>query len=71
MHTHFNPGFMLLCGVTSPAPECSSLSCLFLVYLQGEFVSMGVYSSGNSYGVPDDLIYSFPVTIKVSLNVLL
>lgn len=27
---------------------------------------MGVYSTGNSYGVPDDLIYSFPVTIKVS-----
>ncbi|XP_064174299.1 malate dehydrogenase 1Ab, NAD (soluble) [Anguilla rostrata] len=31
---------------------------------EGEFVSMGIYSSGNSYGVPDDLIYSFPVTIK-------
>lgn len=26
---------------------------------------MGVYSSGNSYGVSDDLMYSFPVTIKV------
>ena len=32
---------------------------------------MGVYSSGNSYGVPDDLIYSFPVTIKVRLYVLI
>ncbi|XP_028845132.1 malate dehydrogenase 1Ab, NAD (soluble) [Denticeps clupeoides] len=31
---------------------------------EGEFISMGVYSSGNSYGVPEDLIYSFPVTIK-------
>ncbi|KAJ8365881.1 hypothetical protein SKAU_G00147120 [Synaphobranchus kaupii] len=31
---------------------------------EGEFISMGVYSSGNSYGVPDDLIYSFPVMIK-------
>ncbi|KAG5855631.1 hypothetical protein ANANG_G00051130 [Anguilla anguilla] len=31
---------------------------------EGEFISMGVYSSGNSYGVPDDLIYSFPVVIK-------
>ncbi|XP_056903427.1 malate dehydrogenase 1Ab, NAD (soluble) [Takifugu flavidus] len=30
---------------------------------EGEFVSMGVYSTGNSYGVPDDLIYSFPVQI--------
>nr|KAF6429869.1 malate dehydrogenase 1 [Molossus molossus] len=31
---------------------------------EGEFVSMGIISDGNSYGVPDDLIYSFPVTIK-------
>ncbi|GLD69621.1 UTP--glucose-1-phosphate uridylyltransferase-like isoform X1, partial [Lates japonicus] len=31
---------------------------------EGEFASMGVYSTGNSYGVPDDLIYSFPVQIK-------
>ena len=44
---------------------------LDLFYFQGEFISMGVYSSGNSYGVPDDLIYSFPVTIKVRLYVLI
>ena len=25
---------------------------------------MGVISDGNSYGVPDDLLYSFPVVIK-------
>uniref|UniRef100_A0A667WTX7 Malate dehydrogenase n=1 Tax=Myripristis murdjan TaxID=586833 RepID=A0A667WTX7_9TELE len=31
---------------------------------EGEFISMGVYSTGNTYGVPDDLIYSFPVQIK-------
>jgi len=30
----------------------------------GKFVSMGVCSDGNKYGVPEDLIYSFPVTIK-------
>lgn len=36
---------------------------------KGEFTSMGVYSSGNSYGVPEDLIYSFPVQIQVSLIV--
>lgn len=34
--------------------------------LQGEFVSMGVYASGNSYNIPEDLIYSFPVQIKVN-----
>uniref|UniRef100_A0A2K5ERB4 Malate dehydrogenase n=1 Tax=Aotus nancymaae TaxID=37293 RepID=A0A2K5ERB4_AOTNA len=31
---------------------------------EGEFVSMGVISDGSSYGVPDDLLYSFPVVIK-------
>ncbi|CAD2218712.1 malate dehydrogenase [Angomonas deanei] len=31
---------------------------------EGTHVSMGVYSTGNSYGVPDDLIYSFPCTCK-------
>jgi len=28
---------------------------------QGELVSMGVYSDGTKYGIPKDLIYSFPV----------
>ncbi|XP_070588648.1 malate dehydrogenase, cytoplasmic isoform X1 [Erythrolamprus reginae] len=31
---------------------------------EGEFVSMGVISDGNSYGVPDDLIYSFPIVLS-------
>jgi len=31
---------------------------------EGEFVSMGVISDGNSYGIPDDLIYSFPVVLS-------
>ncbi|KAG8584111.1 hypothetical protein GDO81_008688 [Engystomops pustulosus] len=31
---------------------------------EGEWVSMGVISDGNKYGVPNDLLYSFPVTIK-------
>jgi len=30
----------------------------------GKFVSMGVMSTGNSYGVADGLVYSFPVTTK-------
>lgn len=29
---------------------------------------MGVYAAGNSYGIPEDLIYSFPVQIKVSFG---
>lgn len=39
--------------------------CVLLI--QGEFISMGVYSTGNTYKVPNDLIYSFPVQIKVSM----
>ncbi|XP_054991983.1 malate dehydrogenase, cytoplasmic-like [Sorex araneus] len=30
----------------------------------GEFVSMGVSSHGNPYGLPDDLFCSFPVTVQ-------
>lgn len=39
--------------------------------LQGEWVSMGVYAGGNSYGVPEDLMYSFPVMIKVKAQLTL
>jgi malate dehydrogenase len=31
---------------------------------EGEFVSMGVYSKGNPYQIDQDLVYSFPVSIK-------
>jgi malate/lactate dehydrogenase len=30
----------------------------------GEYVSMGVVSDGNQYGVADNLCYSFPVVCK-------
>ena len=29
---------------------------------EGEFVSMGVWSTGKGYGIPEGLIYSYPVT---------
>ncbi|XP_062376231.1 malate dehydrogenase 1Ab, NAD (soluble) [Sardina pilchardus] len=43
---------------------CDHMRDIWSGTADGEFISMGVYSSGNSYGVPEDLIYSFPVTIK-------
>uniref|UniRef100_A0A8C6UQ33 Malate dehydrogenase n=1 Tax=Neogobius melanostomus TaxID=47308 RepID=A0A8C6UQ33_9GOBI len=43
---------------------CDHMRDLWSGTPQGEFTSMGVYSSGNSYGVLEDLIYSFPVQIK-------
>lgn len=43
---------------------CDHLRDLWSGTPDGEFTSMGVYSSGNSYDVPADLVYSFPVQIK-------
>lgn len=31
---------------------------------EGVFISMAVYSAGNSYGIDGDLMFSFPVTVK-------
>nr|KAF6329047.1 malate dehydrogenase 1 [Pipistrellus kuhlii] len=43
---------------------CDHIRDIWFGTPEGEFVSMGIISDGNSYGVPDDLLYSFPVTIK-------
>ncbi|XP_036402512.1 malate dehydrogenase 1Ab, NAD (soluble) [Megalops cyprinoides] len=43
---------------------CDHMRDIWFGTPEGEYISMGVYSNGNSYGVPDDLIYSFPVMIK-------
>lgn len=50
-----------------PTVDCSvswvRLIFLFVSFVQGTWVSMGVYSDG-SYGIPENLFYSFPVTCK-------
>ncbi|CAL8391509.1 unnamed protein product [Arctogadus glacialis] len=43
---------------------CDHLRDIWSGTSEGEFISMGVYSTGNCYGVPEDLVYSFPVQIK-------
>nr|XP_057914181.1 malate dehydrogenase 1Ab, NAD (soluble) [Doryrhamphus excisus] len=43
---------------------CDHMRDIWFGTPEGEFVSMGVYSTGNPYKVPEDLIYSFPVQIK-------
>ncbi|XP_051936195.1 malate dehydrogenase, cytoplasmic-like [Hippocampus zosterae] len=43
---------------------CDHMRDIWFGTPEGEFISMGVYSTGNTYKVPDDLIYSFPVQIK-------
>lgn len=35
------------------------------------WTSMGVYSDGSHYGIPADIIYSFPVKIEVRYRYLL
>jgi len=36
----------------------------FFGTLEHEVVSMGVHSAGNTYGIDNDLVFSFPVTCK-------
>ncbi|KAF1394547.1 hypothetical protein PFLUV_G00001470 [Perca fluviatilis] len=43
---------------------CDHMRDIWFGTKEGEFISMGVYAAGNSYGIPEDLIYSFPVEIK-------
>merc|ERR1719198_883200 len=34
-----------------------------------KYISMGVLSTGNPYGIPDDLVYSFPVSVDSETGV--
>ena len=43
---------------------CDHMHDWVLGTAEGEYVSMAVCSDGNKYGVPEGLIYSFPVTCK-------
>jgi malate dehydrogenase len=47
---------------------CDHLRDMWFGTEADEWVSMGVISNGNSYGVQDDLIYSFPVRIDKNRN---
>ncbi|XP_056147780.1 malate dehydrogenase, cytoplasmic-like [Lampris incognitus] len=43
---------------------CDHMRDIWSGTLEGEYISMGVFSSGNPYGIPENLVYSFPVQIK-------
>lgn len=47
---------------------CDHLRNWWLGTEEGEWVSMGVLSDGNKYGIQEGLIYSFPVTIDKNRN---
>jgi malate dehydrogenase len=49
-------------AMSAAKAACDHMRDWFKGTAEGKFVSMGVYSDG-SYGVPADVIYSFPVTI--------
>jgi malate/lactate dehydrogenase len=42
----------------------------WIVGSEGRWVSMAVTSDGNKYGVPEGLIYSFPVTCQGKISLL-
>jgi len=53
----------------SSAPSAANAACdhmhdWWVGTKPGEYVSMGVISDGNKYGVAENLIYSFPLTCK-------
>ncbi|KAM5165460.1 malate dehydrogenase, cytoplasmic [Mantella aurantiaca] len=43
---------------------CDHIRDIWFGTPEGQYVSMGVVSDGNCYGVPGELMYSFPVVIK-------
>jgi len=43
---------------------CDHVHDLWFGTLDGRYASMGVISDGNSYGVPEGVVYSFPCTIQ-------
>ncbi|XP_019743672.1 malate dehydrogenase, cytoplasmic-like isoform X2 [Hippocampus comes] len=51
-------------GMSAAKAICDHMRDIWFGTPEGEFISMGVYSTGNTYKVPNDLIYSFPVQIK-------
>ncbi|XP_059497418.1 malate dehydrogenase, cytoplasmic-like isoform X2 [Stegostoma tigrinum] len=55
---------MMGCAMSVVSAICDHLRALWSGTQEGELLSMGVLSNGNSYGVPEQLIYSFPVSVK-------
>lgn len=51
-------------AVSAAKAICDHVRDLWNGTKEGEWTSMGVISDGNSYGIPNDLMYSFPVRIK-------
>ena len=43
---------------------CDHVHDLWYGTKEGKSVSMGVISDGNSYGVPEGIMYSFPTQIE-------
>lgn len=51
-------------AMSAAAAAAAHLRDWFAGSKDGDFVSMAVNSDGNKYGVPEGLIYSFPVVCK-------
>ncbi len=55
---------MSMCVSVVRVRVCTFIICIRTLCTLGtphdDYVSMGVISDGNSYGIPEDLIFSFP-----------
>lgn len=47
---------------------CDHMRTWWFGTAEGEYMSMGIISDGTAYGIPDDIVYSFPLTIEQGAN---
>ena len=45
---------------------CDHMRVWWFGTAEGEYMSMGVISDGTHYGIPEDIVYSFPLTIDAN-----
>ena len=51
-------------AASAASAVCDHVRDMFHGTAPGRSVSMAILCDGNPYGVPDGLVYSFPVTVK-------
>lgn len=43
---------------------CDHMRTWWFGTIDGDYMSMGVISTGTHYGIPEDIVYSFPLKIE-------
>ena len=47
---------------------CDHMRTWWFGTTENEYMSMGIITDGSSYGIPEDLVYSYPLTIDSEGN---